>query len=226
MLATNEKELVTRLLTLVNLKTITDAGQVEKLAASIPGFTERVMSYAGDVNQPRALQAALRKALDGIISNDQTELDAVIKAANQNLRHVQTTVQLTSDGDLLFAAGLLGCDAIFWYGVALILDRRRELRDRLARCGAPGCGRYVLSFARGRPQRHCSEEHRRAADKIQSVKRSQNKRDKEKADDLLAEGKSFDFVCGYLKGRLDKQTVERIAERVKTRTTAKMKKRT
>jgi hypothetical protein len=179
------------------------------------------MSYGGDLNQPRALQAALRKALDGIISNDQTQLDGVIKAANKSLPHVQAGVRLTDEGDLLFAVGLLGCDAVFWYAVALIVDRHRELRNRLARCGAPGCGRYVLSFARGRPLRHCSEAHRRAADKVQSVKRSQDKRDKEKAGELLSDGSSIDFVCGYLKGRLDKKAVQRIAEMVRARARAK-----
>lgn len=216
MLTTPEKELIRRLLVLVNFKTISDPRRVERLAANIPELTGRVMSYGGDLAQPRAMHAELRKALSNIASRTQTGLNAAVRAVNENLMHVQTGVHLTQDGDMLMAAGLLGCDAIFWYGVALIIDRRLGVRDRLAQCGAPGCGRFVLTFVRGRPQRHCNETHRRKADAIESPNRSQTRRDKTKAEKLLRKGESIDYVRGMIPN-LEREVIERIAERVRAR---------
>lgn len=218
MLTASEKELVQRLLVLVNRKTISDPRWVESLAANVPELTGKVMSYGGDLAQPRAMHAELRKALSNIASGTQAGLSAAVRAANGNLKHVQAGVHLTEDGDTAMALGLLGCDAIFWYGVALIIDRRRGVRDRLAQCGAPGCGRFLLTFARGRPQRHCNEAHRRKADAIASRNRSQTRRDRAKAERLFRKGESVEYVRGAVSS-LERETIEHIAERVKAQRT-------
>lgn len=219
MLTAPEKELVQRLLALVNLKTISDARKVEKLAENIPGITGRVMSYGGDVEQPRAMHAELRKALTNIVAHTPAGLSSAVRAVNENLQHVKTGVHLTEQGDIVMGAGLLGCDAIFWYAVALIVDRRRGARDRLAQCGAPGCGRFLLTLnRRGRPSGHCNEDHRRKADKPESKKRSQERRDIAKAERLLHQGESIDYVRGALP-HLKREHIERIASRIKARRT-------
>jgi hypothetical protein len=216
-LAANEKILIQRLINLVNLNKIKDARQVEKLAENIVDLTVRVMSFGGDLNQALSLQGALRKALDDLLSRRQEAFDEVVRYVNGQLSHVQTGYRVTDQGDLIVLSGLLGCDAVFGYALALLLDRRRGLRTRLEKCALPGCCKFVMNFSQGRPQKYCSEGHRRAADKPESKRRSQEKRDKAKAAELLREGESIDFVCGALQRRLDKQEVERIQDRLKVR---------
>jgi len=137
---------------------------------------------------------------------------------NSQLQHVKAGFQRSSDGDLMVISAALGCDAVFGYAFALLIDRQRGVRDRLAKCGAPGCGRFVITFRRGRPQRHCNEKHRRAADTIASRDRSEKRRQIARAGKLLQAGESIDFVRGRC-GSLNREEVERIAERVKARPT-------
>lgn len=84
------------------------------------------------------------------------------------------------------------------------------------RCGAPGCGRFIIEFgSRGRPRRHCSENHRRKADVIASQKRSQERRlrlQREKAEKLFRNGESVDYV----RGACPKLTEEKIKQIAKT----------
>jgi hypothetical protein len=214
-LAANEKILIQRLISVVNLN-VEGARQVQKLAENIPGLTRRVMPFGG-LNEALSLQAALRKTLDDLLSRRREKFDKFVKYVNGQLSHVKTGYQITDKGDLTVLSGLLGCDAVFGYALALLGDRRRGLRTRLEKCALPGCDKFVMNFSRGRPQKYCSEGHRRAADKPESKRRSQVKRDKAKAAELLREGESIDFVCGALKRRLDKQEVERIRDRLKAR---------
>jgi len=68
-----------------------------------------------------------------------------------------------------------------WLAVLILLDERASpYRQRLGRCGAPGCGRFNLTFE-GRPRRHCSDAHRRRYDKTLIAKRVKAWRDRQKA---------------------------------------------
>jgi hypothetical protein len=48
-----------------------------------------------------------------------------------------------------------------WVAVGLLIDAQRGLRGRLGRCGAPDCGRFVVSFE-GKTRRHCDDDHAEA----------------------------------------------------------------
>src|SRR5439155_19074528 len=88
---------------------------------------------------------------------------------------------------------------------------------RFSQCGAPGCGKFLLSpSVRGRPARHCDDTHRRRADAIASRDRSETRRQKARAEKLLRAGETVDFVRGSC-GKLTSEEVQGIADRVKTR---------
>jgi hypothetical protein len=216
MLTAPEKELIRRLLIFVNSKKISSARKVERLFENIPGMTGKLMSYEGDLRQPRDEQTGLRKALSSLATHTPVGLEAAIRATNDHLEHVQLVVTLSRQGEMGISIGILGITAVTWYAVALIIDRRRGVRERLAQCGSPGCGKFVLRFGRGRPWRHCSESHRRKADKISSRGRSQRKRDIAKAERLLRRDESVDYVRGAIPN-LERELIERIAERVRAR---------
>jgi hypothetical protein len=51
------------------------------------------------------------------------------------------------------------------WAVALLLDQRYGLTNRLRQCGWSRCGRFRVDLApRGRPRRFCSDEHKRLYD--------------------------------------------------------------
>jgi hypothetical protein len=60
---------------------------------------------------------------------------------------------------------------------AVILDRDLMLTDRLGQCGAPGCGCFNLTL-KGKPRRHCNEEHRLVADEKNAAKRMRDYRER------------------------------------------------
>jgi hypothetical protein len=58
---------------------------------------------------------------------------------------------------------LNGVQACVSMALAMILDRRRGITNRLQQCGAPGCGKFRLDFeTKGRPAKHCGPEHKKA----------------------------------------------------------------
>lgn len=106
---------------------------------------------------------------------------------------------------------LSGVTAAAWYGVALIIDGRCGLRNRLNECGAPGCSRFLLDFdKRGRPSRHCNEEHRRLADAEPSRNRSEERRKRALALRLFRCGETIDYVRGRLAGGYVELTREKL----------------
>lgn len=195
-LTESERELVRRVLVFANWPKVTSTVKVEEHLSNIGHLTGRMMSYGGDIAQPRGEHVALKDTLAKIASGKKQERDAATSKVNEMmLRHVKATVGLLlPDATLGVANAILGVQAAIWYGVALIIDSRRGLRNRLGQCGAPGCEKFNLTFA-GRPQRHCSEEHRRKADAPKISERVERWRKKQKAKRLLTDGKSVDFVC-------------------------------
>jgi len=212
MLASYEKTLILRLITFVNWKTISIARKVERHFENIPPLVGRVTSYKDDVSQPQGEQAALKAVLTKIAEG---HLGEPIREVDQQLRkHVQTQIILTPKGDVAVAMGISGVTAITWYAVSLIIDGSRGLRERLSRCGAPGCERFIIEFgSRGRPKRHCNEDHRRKADALKSVDRSKERRDTKNAEEFFREGKSIDFVLGRYP-KLSEEKVKQIAKRI------------
>lgn len=159
-----EQELICRMLRFANLKKITSTDQVENLFRRIPLLTGEIQTLpVGEHFKYESDRGHLRDTLERIASGKIEERQEAIRRARKMLQHVLAGVALTEEGSLVFARGLLGIQACCWYGVGLILDPSRGLRDRLGLCDAAGCSRFNLSFE-GRPRRYCNEKHRRAAD--------------------------------------------------------------
>jgi hypothetical protein len=82
------------------------------------------------------------------------------------------------DGRLSLSLNPASFEQGCWYAIALLLDRDRRLTTRLGQCGAPGCGRFNLTFS-GKPRRHCSAAHAEAyrrAGAPERMRRSRHRR--------------------------------------------------
>lgn len=223
MLTAPEKELIKRLLTFVNLKKIKSTKQVEKIFSNVQGLTGRLAPYdPREVKTCVQEQASLRDVLTKIASRRKKDLEeAIAKIDSMTVARVQGAIGLSPDGRLILKAGLFGVQAAAWYAAALIVDLSRGLRNRLGECGAPGCGRFNISLdLRGRPLRHCNEEHRRLADAKPSQLRSERRRKEEKAKRLFQQGETVDYVRGRLadgRAHFTKEQLERLAEKARRR---------
>jgi hypothetical protein len=125
------------------------------------------------------LQATLRYGLDAIIVNDADRMRRVGALAEHELARVtyqpRPAPRLQGEYDVILIPD--DVETCCWLAILFLLDDARAYRRRLGRCGAPGCGRFNLTFE-GRPQRHCSDAHRRRYDATQSAKRVKAWRDR------------------------------------------------
>jgi hypothetical protein len=85
---------------------------------------------------------------------------------------VSASVSLSAKGQLNYDYEVATPQAVCAFGVALILDPRRGLATRLARCRWSKCGRFVLDDApAGRPRKFCNDDHARRFDAEDSKNR-------------------------------------------------------
>ena len=131
----------------------------------------------------RQLQAALRGALDAIVSRDVSRMEEFRARADTELERVQfvprPAPQVRGDYDVAIVPD--DVETCCWLALLILLDERASrYQQRLGRCGAPRCGRFNLTFE-GRPRRHCSDAHRRRYDKTLIAKRVKEWRDRQKA---------------------------------------------
>ncbi len=176
-----ERRVIRAALDFANLKAIRSTGQVENLF--------RPLSPQEEEHLFKTIRAKDRRAF----KNDQKELgewlEEIGKGAagaervrsqprlNERLRAVRLRLAFKG-GRARDTLGIDGVQAAYAYALWLILNEER-LVNRLNRCGAPGCGRFRLDF-KGKPRKYCSEEHRRAADKLTAGERMKRWRERER----------------------------------------------
>lgn len=85
---------------------------------------------------------------------------------------------------------VLGVQAAYATGAALLLDRQLGLTKRFRRCRAPGCNRFTLHLRpRGRPRQHCSAKCSAAASSALALARVKKwRRKKEQAKEEKSVG--------------------------------------
>ena len=127
----------------------------------------------------RELQKAIRTALNSIADDDPDAKLKTEKLAQSAVAHCQFRPRrygrLVLEEDVVVMPSDI--PACAWLAVLHLLISTTRIGDRLGRCGAPGCGRYNVSF-RGRPRRHCSAGHRRLFDRSRGKERMRAGRDK------------------------------------------------
>ncbi len=182
-----ERRILTQLLRFVNVKKIISAANVIStfeglmyVRASDPlGLTAPPWLDASGYSE---LQATIRSALDAIVSHDIDRLKRVHALAEYELERVtcipRPAPRVRGDYDFMIVPE--NVETCCWLAIRFLLDDTRMYQRRLGRCGAPGCGRFNLTFE-GRPQRHCSVEHRRRYDETQVAGRVKAWRDRNRS---------------------------------------------
>jgi hypothetical protein len=94
---------------------------------------------------------------------------------------LQTRFYVAADDTLEATYTLDGVVQCCWVAVGLLIDAERGFRGRLGRCGAPSCGRLVVSFEH-KPRRHCNAAHGEAFRRLSGVKRVQRHRKKKELE--------------------------------------------
>ena len=114
-----------------------------------------------EVDRFREDQEELRAWLVKIAEPKEGDRAALVGEVNDFLKRKVPVAVRGDDGQRRFGPVINGLEAIYGYGVALLLDDERGLGTRLARCKAPNCGRFFLDLhPKGRPQQFCSDDHR------------------------------------------------------------------
>lgn len=202
--------LIEQTIAFANLPAITSGREVEALFAGLPRV--RLWTYGrdsdGNVRMDQLLEQLADEKLIDFTAADVAPLHADVRAALRVLvdgdeKRIKPLWEQSSDAlisvkylplppprggtilDSMFGPGLYIPDSVAtccWLAVRHLLeDEPAGIRARLGQCGAPACGRFNLRFT-GRPQRHCSEEHRRQYDqtRIGERVRAWRKRDRER----------------------------------------------
>ena len=155
-----ERDMVERVLRFANTRALRSASQAESLfqGASLVADIEARAPSALEIY--RQDQAAVREALADVASGDERRRRDVARRAEIMFTDLPMNAGFVLRGRRLFLSyrfrGILNC---CWFVIGLLLDEDRGLTNRFGQCGAPGCGRFNLSFE-GRPRRHCSDAHR------------------------------------------------------------------
>jgi len=156
-----EQSLIESMLDFANMESINSTSEVEDLF-------RRNVSLVGDVFQvipPTETGAFVRDQLElrrwlELITKSRAGRKTVGAEVAALLGTVATRATFQED-ELRVAFGLRGVQACYAYAVAVILDRRRKLANKLGRCGWSKCGKFQLNFsAIGRPRKHCNAQHK------------------------------------------------------------------
>jgi len=100
----------------------------------------------------------------------------IVDEVNEKLKEkTRMRVQASRHG-LRFGPEVNGVEAVCLYAISLLLDDSRGAAERLRRCGAPGCGKFILDLSpSGRPRRSCEGHRLRAWREEQRRKRDGNR---------------------------------------------------
>jgi hypothetical protein len=173
-----------------NLKKIRSTRQVEDLFRRAP-----LVAPVFKVIPRRYLaayyrdQAELRLWLDQIAEQGDFARSKIGPDVSRRLGTVDVRLAYDPTRERVIAQwALTGVQACYAYATALLLDRSRGLTRRLGKCGWRQCQRYNLTL-RGKPRKHCNEDHRRRADAQKAKERMRRYRQKMKQRALREEGR-------------------------------------
>jgi hypothetical protein len=161
-----EQDLVVRFVEFLNVN-IASTEQVEQLFAEAALAKNLGRIYPHEAERYRELQdemvaavAPLAKVFGHPRLTEQAAdaLAPTVRAKLATTPPCDAFFQVGDDDTLGVTYALTGVAQCCWVAAALLIDPLRGLRGRLARCGAPGCNRFVVSFER-RPRHHCDEAH-------------------------------------------------------------------
>jgi hypothetical protein len=185
---TPEQDLVGRFVRFLNLS-VESTAEVEQLFAaatmvaglmSIP--PDEAQNYRDLRDEMRTAVAPLAKAF-GVPRMYKRAAHALAPVVNEKLTGTPAPAvfHVEDDDTLGVTYALNGVAQCCWVAVALLIDAQGGLRGRLGRCGAPGCGRLVVSFEH-KPRRHCNAAHGEAFRRLSGVQRVQRHRKKAKRE--------------------------------------------
>ncbi len=174
-----ERDVIEAVLWFANLRRITSTHQIEVRLSGlsyVKGYFMVIEPH--EVDAYRHDQAELREWLEDIISSEAGR-NRVKKKVSERMNNVSEAKLLFENGSFGYRFVLHGVQAVCALGLALILDKKRGLSNRLKRCGNPDCLRFNLDFEpKGRPRRFCNDSCKRAFDNVDAVERVRRHRGK------------------------------------------------
>ena len=185
-----QQKLIGQTLKLANMRKLTSTRQVESLFSALDFFgypdaanpDQRVygmLNPTGDsqkeVEGVKAFERDRDKLREILAMIFEKETVTAIREVNAGLFAVRLGIALSPSGEVRIAGLVGGVQAAIYYALASILSGAAITR-RLRRCDAPNCHKFILDFV-PKWRKHCSEAHRRAADKLKAPARSKEWRD-------------------------------------------------
>ena len=157
-----ELSLIESTLEFANLKSIKSTDQVEnifKRNEALVGSVFKVIP-ATDRSAFENDQRELRAWLKGITEPPTANREVIGRKIAERLKTVDTEITF-DDGKLHQRFALSGVQACYSYAIAVVLDKRLGLTNKLAQCGWSECGRFRLDASpRGRPRKYCNSDHK------------------------------------------------------------------
>jgi len=189
-----QQKLIQQTLKLANMRKLASTRQVESLFSMLDFF-----GYPDPANPDQRVYGMLnptgdsQKEVEGVkaFERDRDKLREIlamileretltpIREVNAGLFAMRLGIALSPSGEVRIAGLVGGVQAAVYYALALILSDPAITR-RLSRCGAPTCRKFILDFV-PKWRKHCTEAHRRAADKLKSPARSKDWRETTRA---------------------------------------------
>lgn len=176
-----EKEVIEAIIWFANLKWITSTAQIEKrfMQLSLVKDYFKVIK-AHEVDAFRYDQLELRKWMSEIIASEQGK-QRIAEKVSERMVTVGGAELVFKNRQFNYQFKLHGVQAVCALGLALILDKKRNLTTRLKQCGNPNCLRFNLELnPKGRPNRHCNSACKKLYDNSTAAERVKRHRDKMK----------------------------------------------